>query len=104
MSPRSDGPTLPPKTTPSEWIGGLLLRQSHIDYFLVQSELRRLSDNKACCALRFSDARWWPRTDVSASCQDFLRALLNADPRQRFTAAQALAHPWCSDFVEDSLG
>mmetsp|Transcript_35161 Transcript_35161/g.92074 ORF Transcript_35161/g.92074 Transcript_35161/m.92074 type:complete len:172 (+) Transcript_35161:830-1345(+) len=70
----------------------------------VQAELRRLSGNKACGALRFSDTRWWPRTDVSTSCQDLLRALLNADPRKRLTAEQALAHPWFSAFSKEVLG
>ncbi|XP_075654595.1 CDPK-related kinase 5 [Castanea sativa] len=40
----------------------------------------------------------WP--SLSAEAKDFVKRLLNKDPRKRMTAAQALCHPWiknCND-------
>ncbi|CBI29545.3 unnamed protein product, partial [Vitis vinifera] len=34
----------------------------------------------------------WP--SLSSEARDFVRRLLNKDPRKRMTAAQALCHPW----------
>ncbi len=42
--------------------------------------------------LRFP--RW--STNLSASAKDLLHSLLDVNPKSRFTAEQALAHPWVS--------
>ncbi|KAL7513374.1 hypothetical protein ACHAXN_010425 [Cyclotella atomus] len=33
-------------------------------------------------------------SDVSDECKDFIKCLLRKDPRKRFTAEEALMHPW----------
>ncbi|GMY11729.1 CDPK-related kinase 5 [Fagus crenata] len=38
----------------------------------------------------------WP--SLSAEAKDFVKRLLNKDPRKRMTAAQALSHPWIKNF------
>ncbi|KAI4318620.1 hypothetical protein MLD38_032299 [Melastoma candidum] len=38
----------------------------------------------------------WP--SISSEAKDFVRRLLNKDPRKRMTAAQALGHPWIRNF------
>lgn len=38
------------------------------------------------------DPQWW--SEVSENAKDLIRKLLSRDPKQRLTAAQALAHPW----------
>ncbi|XP_059645481.1 CDPK-related kinase 5-like [Cornus florida] len=35
-----------------------------------------------------------PWTSLSSEAKDFVKRLLNKDPRKRMTAAQALSHPW----------
>ncbi|KVI08772.1 Calcium-binding EF-hand [Cynara cardunculus var. scolymus] len=40
------------------------------------------------------DFRRKPWPTISASAKDFVKKLLVKDPRTRFTAAQALSHPW----------
>ncbi|XP_076928991.1 calcium-dependent protein kinase 28-like [Bidens hawaiensis] len=40
------------------------------------------------------DFRRKPWPSISTSAKDFVRKLLVKDPRARFTAAQALSHPW----------
>ncbi|KAI7743836.1 hypothetical protein M8C21_026972, partial [Ambrosia artemisiifolia] len=40
---------------------------------------------------RFNEALW---SDLSFEAKDFVKTLLNKDPRKRLTAAQALCHPW----------
>ncbi|CAK9166455.1 unnamed protein product [Ilex paraguariensis] len=37
----------------------------------------------------------WP--SLSSEAKDFVKRLLNKDPRKRMTAAQALCHPWIKD-------
>ena len=44
-------------------------------------------------------AEYWG--GVSAEAKDLIRGLLTVDPNQRFTAAQALQHPW---MLSDSAG
>ncbi|KAM0006661.1 putative protein kinase CAMK-CDPK family [Helianthus debilis subsp. tardiflorus] len=39
----------------------------------------------------FDEAMW---SNVSFEAKDFVKTLLNKDPRKRLTAAQALCHPW----------
>ncbi|KAD7479409.1 hypothetical protein R6Q59_008240 [Mikania micrantha] len=39
----------------------------------------------------FDEALW---SDLSFEAKDFVKTLLNKDPRKRLTAAQALCHPW----------
>ncbi|KAE8667428.1 Tetratricopeptide repeat (TPR)-like superfamily protein [Hibiscus syriacus] len=39
----------------------------------------------------FIDAPW---PSLSSEAKDFVKHLLNKDPRKRMTAAQALCHPW----------
>ncbi|CAK7329824.1 unnamed protein product [Dovyalis caffra] len=38
----------------------------------------------------------WPALSLEA--KDFVKRLLNKDPRKRITAAQALSHPWIRDY------
>ncbi|KJE92873.1 calcium/calmodulin-dependent protein kinase I [Capsaspora owczarzaki ATCC 30864] len=46
------------------------------------------------------DPNYW--SDISESAKDFIRHLLTIDPEQRFTADQALEHPWiASDAASD---
>ncbi|CAB4287457.1 unnamed protein product [Prunus armeniaca] len=40
----------------------------------------------------------WP--SLSAEARDFVKRLLNKDPRKRMTAAQALSHPWLKNSNE----
>ncbi|KAI4314943.1 hypothetical protein L6164_027801 [Bauhinia variegata] len=40
----------------------------------------------------------WP--SLSAETIDFVKRLLNKDPRKRMTAAQALSHPWIKNFKD----
>ncbi|XP_018448471.1 CDPK-related kinase 5 isoform X2 [Raphanus sativus] len=42
----------------------------------------------------FDDAPW---PLLSSEARDFVKRLLNKDPRRRLTAAQALSHPWIKD-------
>lgn len=47
--------------------------------------------------------------EVSKECTDFLQNVLVKDPKKRFSAQQALDHPWLKDVEEilwsdDSLG
>ncbi|KAJ4890233.1 CDPK-related kinase 5 [Raphanus sativus] len=42
----------------------------------------------------FDDAPW---PLLSSEARDFVKRLLNKDPRKRLTAAQALSHPWIKD-------
>ncbi|KAK3025620.1 hypothetical protein RJ639_042118 [Escallonia herrerae] len=47
--------------------------------------------------LNFDEAPW---PSLSLEAKDFVKRLLNKDPRKRMTAAQALGHPWirtCND-------
>ena len=39
----------------------------------------------------FPDPYW---TEISDSAKDLVRRLLTVDPKQRYTAAQVLTHPW----------
>ncbi|XP_073018786.1 CDPK-related kinase 5-like isoform X1 [Primulina eburnea] len=41
------------------------------------------------------DEQPWPT--LSSEAKDFVRRLLNKDPRKRMTAAQAMCHPWIRD-------
>eukprot|EP00258_Populus_trichocarpa_P048203 XP_024464222.1 CDPK-related kinase 5 isoform X4 [Populus trichocarpa] len=43
----------------------------------------------------FDEAPWLA---LSLEAKDFVKRLLNKDPRKRITAAQALSHPWIRDF------
>ncbi|PSS21305.1 CDPK-related protein kinase [Actinidia chinensis var. chinensis] len=40
----------------------------------------------------------WP--SVSSEAKDFVKRLLNKDPRKRMTAAQALSHPWIRNNID----
>ncbi|KAF6162587.1 hypothetical protein GIB67_003133 [Kingdonia uniflora] len=40
----------------------------------------------------------WP--SLSSEAKDFVKRLLNKDPRRRMTAAQALSHPWIRNYSE----
>ncbi|GMH25236.1 hypothetical protein Nepgr_027079 [Nepenthes gracilis] len=40
----------------------------------------------------------WP--SLSSESKDFVKRLLNKDPRKRITAAQALCHPWIRNYKE----
>ncbi|KAI4327477.1 hypothetical protein L6164_019932 [Bauhinia variegata] len=40
----------------------------------------------------------WP--SLSAEAKDFVKRLLNKDPRKRMTAAQALSHPWIKNYKD----
>ncbi|CAN1343657.1 CDPK-related kinase 5 [Linum perenne] len=42
----------------------------------------------------FDEAPW---PSLSPEARDFVKRLLNKDPRKRLTAAQALSHPWIKD-------
>ncbi|PON35854.1 Serine/threonine protein kinase [Parasponia andersonii] len=42
------------------------------------------------------DEQPWPSLSVEA--KDFVKRLLNKDPRKRMTAAQALSHPWIRNY------
>ncbi|KAJ3096585.1 calcium calmodulin-dependent protein kinase type 1G [Phlyctochytrium planicorne] len=50
------------------------------------------------------DRPWWD--NISETAKDFIRRLLVLDPRQRFTAQSALAHPFivnnCSSILEEA--
>lgn len=46
------------------------------------------------------DPNYW--ADISDSAKDFIRHLLTIDPDQRYTAAQALEHPWIASGVANS--
>ena len=39
----------------------------------------------------FNEAPW---PSLPSEAKDFVKRLLNKDPRKRMTAAQALSHPW----------
>ncbi|CDY69753.1 BnaCnng65160D [Brassica napus] len=43
----------------------------------------------------------WPL--LSSEARDFVKRLLNKDPRRRLTAAQALSHPWIKDSNDAKL-
>ncbi|XP_039010301.1 CDPK-related kinase 5 isoform X1 [Hibiscus syriacus] len=43
----------------------------------------------------FDDAPW---PSLSSEARDFVKRLLNKDPRKRSTAAQALSHPWIKNY------
>ncbi|KAI4295624.1 hypothetical protein L6164_035649 [Bauhinia variegata] len=43
----------------------------------------------------FDEARW---PSLSIEAKDFVKRLLNKDPRKRITAAQALSHPWIRNY------
>ncbi|KAI5661054.1 hypothetical protein M9H77_20377 [Catharanthus roseus] len=43
----------------------------------------------------FDEAPW---PSLSADAKDFVKRLLNKDPRKRMTAAQALSHPWIRNY------
>ncbi|KAK3024532.1 hypothetical protein RJ639_043724 [Escallonia herrerae] len=45
--------------------------------------------------LNFDEAPW---PSLSLEAKDFVKRLLNKDPRKRMTAAQALGHPWIRTF------
>lgn len=40
----------------------------------------------------------WP--SLSSEAKDFVKCLLNKDPRKRMTAAQALSHPWIRNYID----
>mmetsp|Transcript_9996 Transcript_9996/g.16071 ORF Transcript_9996/g.16071 Transcript_9996/m.16071 type:complete len:206 (-) Transcript_9996:394-1011(-) len=44
--------------------------------------------------LRFRSVYW---TDKSDDAKDFIECLLRKDPRRRYTAREALAHPWIKE-------
>jgi len=50
-----------------------------------------LFDKIVKCEYDFPDPEW---TNISESAKDFIRHLLVKDPKDRFTAAQCLKHPW----------
>ncbi len=41
----------------------------------------------------------WSESLVSIECKQFIQSLLQADPKKRLTAEQALAHPWLQQNV-----
>ncbi|KAE8672613.1 CDPK-related protein kinase [Hibiscus syriacus] len=43
----------------------------------------------------FDEAPW---PSISSEARDFVKRLLNKDPRKRLTAAQALSHPWIKNY------
>uniref|UniRef100_A0A6N2L262 Protein kinase domain-containing protein n=1 Tax=Salix viminalis TaxID=40686 RepID=A0A6N2L262_SALVM len=43
----------------------------------------------------FDEAPW---PTLSLESKDFVKRLLNKDPRKRITAAQALSHPWIRNY------
>ncbi|KAL3538898.1 hypothetical protein ACH5RR_002264 [Cinchona calisaya] len=43
----------------------------------------------------FDEAPW---PSLSSEAKDFVKCLLNKDPRKRMTAAQALSHPWIRNY------
>ncbi|XWS41946.1 hypothetical protein CRYUN_Cryun17cG0125900 [Craigia yunnanensis] len=43
----------------------------------------------------FDEAPW---PSLSSEARDFVKRLLNKDPRKRMTAAQALSHPWIKNY------
>lgn len=43
----------------------------------------------------FDEAPW---PSLSADAKDFVKRLLNKDPRKRMTAAQAISHPWIRNY------
>ncbi|XWS29386.1 hypothetical protein CRYUN_Cryun24cG0025200 [Craigia yunnanensis] len=43
----------------------------------------------------FDEAPW---PSLSSEARDFVKRLLNKDPRKRLTAAQALSHPWIKNY------
>ncbi|KAH9695682.1 CDPK-related kinase 5 [Citrus sinensis] len=43
----------------------------------------------------FDDGSW---PSLSSDAKDFVKLLLNKDPRKRMTAAQALSHPWIRNY------
>ncbi|KAJ8441921.1 hypothetical protein Cgig2_020066 [Carnegiea gigantea] len=45
----------------------------------------------------FDDAPW---PSLSLEAEDFVKRLLNKDPRKRMTAAQALSHPWIRNYQD----
>ncbi|GMH14769.1 hypothetical protein Nepgr_016610 [Nepenthes gracilis] len=40
----------------------------------------------------------WP--SISSEAKEFVKRMLNKDPKKRITAAQALCHPWLRNFIE----
>lgn len=45
----------------------------------------------------FDEAPW---PSLSSEAKDFVKRLLNKDPRKRMTAAQALSHPWIRNYQD----
>ncbi|KAK6237601.1 hypothetical protein QUC31_003070 [Theobroma cacao] len=45
----------------------------------------------------FDEAPW---PSLSSEARDFVKRLLNKDPRKRLTAAQALSHPWIKNYSD----
>ena len=43
----------------------------------------------------FHEEYW---STVSSEAKDFISKLLQVDPAQRYTAVQALSHPWVNSF------
>ncbi|OVA01771.1 Protein kinase domain [Macleaya cordata] len=50
--------------------------------------------------LSFDESPW---PSLSAEAKDFVKRLLNKDPRKRMTAAQALSHPWIRNYTDVKL-
>ncbi|CAL1389411.1 unnamed protein product [Linum trigynum] len=48
----------------------------------------------------FDEASW---ATISPEAKDFVKRLLNKDPRRRMTAAQALSHPWLRNYNDVKL-
>ncbi|KAK4803001.1 hypothetical protein SAY86_001204 [Trapa natans] len=43
----------------------------------------------------------WP--SLSSEAKDFVKRLLNKDPRKRMTASQALSHPWIRNYTDTKI-
>ncbi|KAK4340257.1 hypothetical protein RND71_041719 [Anisodus tanguticus] len=48
----------------------------------------------------YDEAPW---TTLTSEAKDFVKRLLNKDPRKRMSAAQALCHPWMSNHIDAKL-
>jgi hypothetical protein len=59
-----------------------------------QEQKKMLAELSNACDLRVMDNPWGPWREVGKRPKDFVRHLLVVDEGKRYTAKQALAHPW----------
>jgi len=57
------------------------------------------SDASIIAKVQAGEFSFPPHVKVSAEAQDFVRALIQVNPQQRLTAAEALEHPWIKQHV-----